>query len=442
MNLESLKMTKLEYLKLCILNKSYQHVSWFIHAFSVIRVNSDEVKKNPKYLYAYPEPWGYIFIDKDTQSVKIDNTKTGEPLFSFQDTIQVDSSWAKNIDSPTETTVGRLLWNVICVSDSFDGKLKFINEPPSIKKIEKVIAFKLKDTPVNETERSREYFYVDEKLKFDNALTYTEQLATLCNRAATLKNITRPDNIKEFRDKLIKQYGEENLNDPVTFTKFKAELSQYDKEYLKDDPTLGKLISGKLISGRDKLYLTTGAELGFKETVKQKPILTSLVDGWSKDPKTHTMTMNGIRSGSYSRGMETVNGGVTAKVILRAANNYTVIDTDCGSKLGLSRIYTKDNVSKIINRYMITQSGQSVLIDSKERAESYLGKVITMRTPAFCNMQGESICKVCAGLNLAQYATGLAIPLTEISARVLAASMKKMHGVKMATAKIGLENFS
>jgi hypothetical protein len=147
--------------------------------------------------------------------------------------------------------------------------------------------------------------------------------------------------------------------------------------------------------------------------------------------------MNGIRSASFSRGSETVKGGVAAKVLLRAANNFVINSNDCGSKLGIKRKYNETNVNALVGRYVIS-NGKSILVEDKQQASSYIGKEIITRSPAFCKEKGDVICKVCAGNNLASYPTGISIPLTEISSIILVASLKKMHASELKLGKLNL----
>ena len=70
-----------------------------------------------------------------------------------------------------------------------------------------------------------------------------------------------------------------------------------------------------------------GAEGGnFTDKVTITPVINSLQEGWPTDPVEFTAMMNGLRYASFSRGSETVKGGVSAKYLLRAGNNFKIVD--------------------------------------------------------------------------------------------------------------------
>ena len=69
-------MTKVEYLKHCILNRSYTKVSWLISVFGIIANNQPK-----EYLDLTYSANGYSYLDKDNQLVKISDALT-QPLFT------------------------------------------------------------------------------------------------------------------------------------------------------------------------------------------------------------------------------------------------------------------------------------------------------------------------------------------------------------------------
>jgi hypothetical protein len=435
-------MKKLEYLKLAIEEKRYRFISWFTRCFTLTTEVSGSGKEAPVYLEPLRFKWGYGFYNKDFELIHLEDTDPNQPLFNYKEIITVDDAWCGNIEGVIETTIGRLMLNIISISTPFNNKLPYFNKRFSVKEIESIIAKRIVSNPGVEASSliavTPDSIYVSEYVAFMDTLTFLEQLSILFTHAATPKNTVAPPGIIEFRNKLEAKY-KGKLSDPIELAKFNKELDGYANDYLKDDPSYGKFLKGKV---RDpaykKLHMSIGVENGFNENVRQEPIVRSLSEGWTKDPREFVMQMNSIRSGSYARGAETVNGGVAAKVILRAANNFVIKDTDCGSLLGLERLYTKDTISQIVGDYLINEEQEPTLIENEEQASRYLGKVIRLRDPAFCQMEGDTLCRVCAGTRLSENPTGLAIPLTEISAVMLTASLKKMHGTVLSTAEIDI----
>jgi hypothetical protein len=407
-----------------------------ISAFATIKEDPTATSVN-----VYPgkivrQSWGYGYIDEDVKIQPIDRSMA-MPLYSFKEIIPVDATWCMNITAPIETTIGRLLFNLLCLVPAFDTRIPYINGPAVVSKIEDIIAPKLQNTPPAGTERSTEYIYVDEYIRFADSLQYISSLSQITCWAATEKNIRAPDGIKAFKAKLITKYGD-SLKDPVQLAAFEAELRDYDEAFMKGDPSNGTFVAGKVKNiARKKMFLSIGSEKGFTETLEAAPILNSLDEGWPTDPEQFTVLMNSSRSASYSRGSETVKGGVSAKVLLRAANNFRIIDTDCQSKLGITRTFDDSNIEQLVGRYILTPS--LVLVEKTTDAVNYLNRDIIVRSPMWCQMPGDTICKVCSGVKLAQFPTGITIPVTEISSIILAASMAAMHAQVLSTATIDVQ---
>lgn len=427
-------MNKSDFLKIAITHGKHLDFNWVLSAFSVTR---DKQPIEPAYLKIVRDTVNCKFYNENNELEVIEGTKYDEPIFTFKDTVKVDPSWLINIAEPIVTTVGTLFYNAICLVPAFGKKMPFITGKIKVSKIEDQIAKILADTPDNpDATRASDKIYVDELIKFNNAHSYLEMFSKLAIHAATPRNISEPDGIAEFKQQLLKKY-EGQLTDPVKLADFEKELLAFDDEYLKGDPSLGNALSGKSKEiARKKMFLAVGAENTFDETMHVTPIVNSLSQGWTKDPEELKLIMNDLRVGAYSRGAETVNGGVAAKVLLRATNNFKIIDTDCGSKLGMVRTITNPN--DIVNRYIV-EKNQLIHINNLQIANNYVGKTVALRSPMYCKLEGEAICKICAGDNLNKFPTGLAIPLTEISAIILNASLKKMHGTKLSIAELSLE---
>jgi hypothetical protein len=431
-------MKRLEYLKLALKEKKYASQDWVIRCFAIMRVDTNPISKDPYYLKPVLQPFGYGFINDKAEFEQFEDApKAGEPLFKFNERVNADQSWAANISQPVETSIGNLFVNAATVLESFGPKFPYQVGSLSVGTFESLVVEKLKDTPKTEAERSNAYYYVDEYVKFTDAMLYIRDLSHIVSITATKKNIRKPDGIDAFKKQLLVKY-EGKLNDPIELAKFEGELKAFDEAYLADDPTNNKFTKGKIKNiARKKLFLTLGQGLSFSDGGVKKPIINSLVDGWSSDPDDLTAMVNDTRMASFYRGSETVKGGVSAKTLLRAANNFSIKEGDCGSRLGLGRTYDAKNIHQIVGKTILT--GGSKLIKTKEEADTYLGKLITVRSPMFCKLKGDTICATCAGEKLSTLPTGLSIPLTDISAIIMTSSMKRMHGVILSTAKISLD---
>lgn len=433
-------MTKKEYLKLAIGLGYHYYKAWLISAFSITRDNPS----NLKYGDIIKQPWGFSYIKEDLSSEPITDSKPNQPLFIFKEAITIDSSWFKNVKEELTTTVGNVLFNAICIEPSFNDKIPFQLGRVSVPKIETIIAKSLKDTPLDELGNINESLktdtisvYTDEYIKFIDSLQFISNLAQLATWSSTPKGLVKPTGLEEFKQSLLKKY-EGKLTDPVELSKFEQELLEFDDEFLKDDPAYGTFLKGKILhTARKKMFLSIGADNDFKNSLEVTPVTNSLEDGWPSDPTEFTAVINGSRIGSFSRGAETVKGGVSAKILLRAGNNYIIEDTDCNSTLGITRVFTEKTIDKLVGRYLLTPKGP-VLVEDQEQARSLLNNKILLRSPMYCRLDGSRICRICSGEKLFKFPTGITIPLTEISSIILATSLKAMHQNTLTTAKLDL----
>lgn len=424
-------MKKTEYLLQALLDKAHEQSGWVVSAFAVIRENLDDYKKHPYNYRIIQTPSGFQFIRPDGELEIIEDAIANEPLFNFQDPITVGPRWGLNIDKEYETTVGRIFLNTLLLSDIFKHKIPFNPKGFTVSAIETLIAPKLKDVP-KDGKRNNDDIYVDEYVRFVDRLQYVEALSDLCNWSATPKNIKAPEGIKEYRQKLIEEYGD-RLSDPSVLVEFESKLVAYDSEYMKDDPSSGIFIAGKVKNiARKKMYLGVGVEASFRTSSEVKPVLTSLEEGWPTDPDGFSMFINGLRYGSYARGMETVNGGVTAKSLLRSLGNFTILQNDCGAHEGLTRTFTDKNYDQLIGRYV--KQGNKWILITEEAAKQYVGKSAVMRSPMYCLSPKETFCKYCIGEKLALNPNGLSLAVTDVSSIILYSFMKLMHGKVLSSA--------
>ncbi len=433
-------MTKFEYLQLALKLGLHYNKSWIISVFAITRDQSTALT----YGQIVKQPWGFSYVKEDGTLEPIKDSQPNQPLFTFKDRLTVDSTWIANVTEAKETIVGNVLFNAICIEPAFGSKVPFQYGRVSVSKIETYIAKLLTDTPLTslgevdiDVTRDLSKIYVDEYIKFIDSLQFISNLAQLATISATPKLLVKPTGLDEFKKALLAKY-DGKLHDPVELSKFEQELLDFDKEFLKDDPAFGNFLSGKILhTARKKMYLSIGSDPDFKNSLEVTPVESSLQDGWPTDPTEFTAMINSSRIGSYSRGAETVKGGVSAKILLRAGNNYIIEDTDCQSKLGITRVFDEKTIDKLVGRYQVTPKGP-VLIETQEQAKGLLNNKILLRSPMYCRLDGSRICRVCAGEKLFKFPTGITIPLTEISSIILTTSLKAMHVNTLTTAPLDL----
>lgn len=434
-------MKKLDYLKLAFKHQCYKKRAWVMSAFALVKEDPEGYKQNPYIGRLVQDPTGVRFYtgNSDTPLETIEDAVAGQPLFNFKEKLVVDAGFGINAQSPVETCIGNLLVNAVLLYDVFGNRFPFVTGKISIENLESTIAAKLKDNPAPEEARDPKNFYVDEYIKFVDNVQFVCGLSQLCVYSATQKNMVAAPGFKEFKQKLNEKY-KGRLNDPVVLTQYEKELSEYDENWVKDDPTNGILMSGRVkANARRKMFLAVGSGMNiFTDSLEVKPVQTSLEEGWPTDPELFAAMLSSARSGSFSRGSETQKGGVSAKVLLRATGNFTIKGDDCGSNVGILRVFTKKIVDQLVGRSVKTSGGWK-LVATPEEAGPLLDKPLLVRSPMYCHSAGDVICKTCAGEKLANNPNGLSTPITEVSAIILNTAMKAMHGKVISTAHLDIE---
>lgn len=395
-------------------------------------LESDEQKSQLYVGKIIREPFGVFFLDEalEKQPLHIEGLKPTDPILSKRDKVIITQDRLPWIGAPViETTIGKLLLNLLVVYEPFKGRMAYINDTGFVPSdVEKRFAPKLRDEPKPGEKKEPGLFYVDELILFQKAVTFLEGMSKLFTMSITRQGILPPPGAAEFRKELLKKY-EGKLHDPTEMVKFQSELGEFDKAYLKaNDAAYGKFMAGKVVKARGKAYLTQGGDTnGFLNSVEMVPITQPLVDGIDLTPGKFVAVANTIRYGSFARGAETVNGGVVAKALMTALDTWQITNRDCGSLLGVERTYDESEIKKLIGRYVLTTNGKPLFIENVEQAKAYIGKEVIIRSPQYCREAGAYTCKICAGEDLARYGSGLVIPAMEVSSGILSDSLKKMH---------------
>jgi hypothetical protein len=371
--------------------------------------------------------------------VPIDDFVPNAPLFTVRDRFTVDHTWASNIKEKQETQLGNVIINAVAVNYSLGTKIDFVNGKIGTSTLEKLIAPRLVDTTDEKVQEGM--ISVKEKLEFDNQLYFLTNIADIINITATPKNIVVAPNMKAERTKLLAQYGD-SITDPVKLAELEGKLQAIDDEYLKDDPSAKVFIQGKIkYMGRKQMYVIFGDEAGFEEKTKATPITNALDDGWETTAKAFPGYINALRSGAFSRGAETIKGGVVNKTILRAFGSFKVSKKDCGTKMGFVRLIEKSNVGNLVGRSVKVTKGAGPwhkVKDAKE-ASTYLGNFVETRSPLYCRAEGDVICSECLSPYYADNEDSIAVTTLGVGAAILSMFMAAMHGKILSTVDVSLE---
>jgi len=411
----------LKIIELGVNKKYFLKQSYVLSLFSFIAEDSyedDFIKIENKTFY----------IKDDDELIEITD-KYNDKLLNIKDQVELPKGLLINNDKNITTTIGRVVMNYIILVHNFKQKVPYINEKFTIGDIEdKYIAPLL-----TEDENDLEKITIQEYKSFMSSVTYIEGFSKVLSVAATYKSMLPPDGIEDFKKKLVKEmvekYGPEWHNDPIHTAELEKKLKEFDDKWLEGDISNGKLMVKKTKLARKKMFLNIGMANAFGG--KQAGVSNSLMEGWGNDEETLSTIFNDARSGSYYRGVETRDGGVAAKVMLRASSDINIVKTDCGSKLGFNRLITNDDVG----RYILI-SGKPVLL-TNENIKPYIGKEQVLRSPMYCKLN-KDFCSVCVGENMKDYEKGVSLLGIDLGGSILKLSLAKFHSsaLELTEAKI------
>ena len=432
-------MKKIDYLKLALNSHWHESLNWLRCMMSVTRTKTSTYKPGD----VISKPTGYEVVLADSTIVPLEDAAANQPIFRFLDPVLIDESWQINVTKPTQTYIGNLLFNAVCIVPSFGSKIEFLTGKVPIDRIEKIAAGRFADEPEPPAKRQDNFIYHDEWTAFVDKIQFYKSLGVIASSTVTERTILPAPGISEFKQKLLKEKYDNGklLSDPIHAAQFDKDVTAYDDAYLEGDPTLGKFMSGKAKNtARRKLHNTVGTGVTFdSNTTTVTPVINSLSEGWPRDPEQLVSVLNDARAGSYSRGSETVKGGVAAKDLIRIFSNFVLSLKDCGTKSGKIRSIYDNEAVNALKGVTLMQGGNSVGVIKDNEAANYLGKVLKVRSPMYCLSKGDGFCVVCMGDSLKQYVEGLVIPGTEISAVILTASLKKFHTSGTVTVKMDLD---
>lgn len=435
-------MNKKEYFIKAVAAGEYKRMAWVFSIFSIINEDKEEWKKDPYPYRIVQTPTNFFFVDPDNRDEKgevqltvISDAKGGTPLYGIQEkvTISQDEVSLKLEADKIITTYGLLVLNYTVIYYPFGTKVTYINKEFSPKDIETSIIDRFKDNPKNESEKSDAFIYVDEYLRYCDAAFQMTAYSQLAVPGITLKAITAAPGIIEFRNKLLKE-NEGRLDDPAVVAGIDAALVKYDKEYLAGDESMHFLIKDKSFKiVRKRLFGMHGAEAGFNDDGKIDLIPNSLDEGW--DIKKFPVINNNSRVGSYNRGFQTQLGGEAVKWLLRASSNINVTDPDCGTRLGIPKVVSNENLDWFIG-HSIVGTEKTISIETKEDITRYIGKEVVVRSPMFCRLEKTDYCQACAGRHLSANPEAASMAVSDYGSAFLNLFMAAMHGKELAVAKM------
>lgn len=424
--------TKLQYLKSCVLELTpLEDKRWYIGILSNLLVSPSPIDST---LGLAMRQQGIVYKTASDayEESAIADAKLGEPLFKVTDKLVVDSSWLPSVKGQIDTTVGRLILNAAAVYPALGQKLAYINKPIKIKELESMIAEHIKDD--DQIKDPSKDITIKEYLECIDRVWFFTRLSNLVSVASSIKTVLPPPGIDQLRKKLLAENAGK-LSDPVVVATIVKALSDYDNEYLKDDPAAKFIVEGKGKTARKKLFHLYGETNDFSGALASDPITSTMQEGVDTSSDVLPKYMNDLRYASYSRGHSTQLAGYSYKILQRSLSGLEISLVPCTTKKGLVKTPTKPE--QVVNRSVLS-GNKWTLVESKEEAGKYLGKAVEFRSPMYCNATGNKVCYSCLGEIYKGNKNAINNIAAEFSSALMTLFLKRMHtsGFSLVEVKI------
>jgi hypothetical protein len=361
---------------------------------------------------------GLCFMNAEETLEPISDAVVGEILFPMKEEVEVSPHPSiPNLKSKVKTTYGRLLANLIVLTYPFGSLYPYLNEEFNAGYWQNKLSKDLIDDVIT-VEQTRTYF---------NQVYFLSSLTSLMVPSASEKSVTTHPDIPKRKRELLEKY-KDKLDDPATISKIEQELIALDREWLKGDSSEGFYKSSKAFNiTRKKMHVMQGGEVRLDGSGKMDLIEGALSEGW--DVKDMVPKLNAMRSGSFSRGAETADAGVTVKEISRSTQNARISEDDCKDRVGIPIEITDINHSFYVGRYLVGKDKPLTIEDLK----SSIGKTLKFRSPMSCKTEGTNFCKTCFGDVVSKSPQALAMLAVQLASAMMGQRMAAMHGRELLT---------
>jgi hypothetical protein len=445
-------MKKLDFYIEALKAKAYYRKDWVIGAFAVVRtaprdtspvnmqsvVESTPVNGEPLYSIRYNRDSTEVYVPtlEGDIWVSISDTVPMAPLFYASDDLEVTPDMIPNCSGKVASTYGDLLFNWMVLVEPFDKRIDYQVGPVSISKIERLIAKKLvDDVVVAGRQPSPEEIPVSMYMRFGRCMGALAGFVQVFVPTLTPKSLTTDPNIRDRRTALLEEHAD-RLQDPVVVSKIQNELIQMDKNWIKDDPSEGFLLSNKTFAtARKRMFLIHGPEAGFNEGGNADLVVNSLNEGW--DINKIVPMFNSSRAGSFYRGALTALGGEAVKFFMRVFQNVNISEEDCGSGLGVYHTIEKGQGDYYAGLWEITKTG--ILLITEDRAKTLEGKTVLTRSPLFCKTGATDFCARCVGEALAAIPNAISSENTSVASHFMMIMLASAHAKELNTAQLNFE---
>lgn len=410
--------------------KAFYDKVWVLEFFSYCDFDESDDSKLPEYkLFQLPGVVNKLYTRIAGMNHEIEGWKMDKPLARLREALELKKGDLPNVTKNITTTYGNALVNMYVFVYAFGDKVEFKTGTIDSKKFERTLAANLLDTPEPGAKRDKTKFYVDEYLKYGEAMASLEGFSMLCVQAASPNTMVPNPAVIKRRDELFAEYKDQ-LDDPAIIAKIQMELVELDKKTLSADESRDFYVKNKSWGViRMKRFVMYGLDGGFGDASDAKLVKKSLDEGW--DVESMPAMIDSLRSGSYARGKETALGGESVKTFYRIFQNVSVSEDDCKNNNGFFYHITKEDQERFVGLNAV--KGNQYYMLTEENISEHVGRKIELRTPMLCSTTAPNFCKVCVGETLAARPDAIHIVTSDVGSAFMGARMGAMHGKTLKT---------
>lgn len=425
-------MLKKDYFLAALRAGRYTSREWILRCFStVMDPSSDSLwdleQRNDGVFVKVPNDDN----DKVGQWVKLEDVEPYQiPFIYHESSGPLNEGDILNVDRYIkESTWGVVLTNAVVLVYACGNKIPFMEGPFSPKDIEKIFLKEMRDNPKPDEQPDSKTLYVNDWLKVGRAVGFLDGFEIFIP-SITEKSLQPYPELKTDKAKLLAQYTEEELRDPVIQSKIQDELVANHKAYLKGDVSEGFIFKDKTYNtAMKRMFLIHGPEAGFSQGGQATLVPNSLDDGI--DPKYFPDMVNSLRAGSYFRGAMTALAGTDVDLMARIFQNSKVQEGSCGTKEVLKDVVVTE---RYLGRWMRINGNIKQL--TEKNFDEHKGKRHDFFDPCYCKADENDICSVCIGGNLANYPTSLGSAVAEKQSVLMYVMMSAAHSKELKTKKL------
>lgn len=416
-------MTQYEYFKWAVENGMNLERHWLTRTFT-IAISDTEAGK-------HREPGDWWIADQKAyttnatgEAEEITGFVFKEPLINYMELVPVKVGDFPLATEDLITGYSTLIFNLFFYH-AFGDAIPYHNERFSGKQIDTVVAKALREDKITPKQLRL----------FSRCMSMSTVLCHAAVPSATKKGIMPIPGFKDYKVKLLKEYGD-RLSDPVVLAEFEKKCLDFAKEWLEGDKIHEFRLKSKAFDvSMKRVHLVFGGEPTPDNPAKFDVSTESLLEGW--DIESMPLYANSLRMGSYNRGALTALGGETAEFSARVFINSNIEVQDCGTKLYTPYPITSYSHGKFVGRTALVNGKETIL--EKGDTQQFIGKVVQLRSPNTCLAPQGNYCPTCLGRNVVESKIGLGIQASNPGQALLRAYLALMHGTKLSTEQYKLE---